>query len=451
MSKKYASLNTLQTFLKNLKNLFATQSSVEELSSNVAYIDSTDNENITDVETGGGAVVANAVLYTPQTLTEAQQAQARENIGVDNVASVQSDWNAAEGEDGHILNRTHYVDADGIIHKLDNKFINAEWMATKESTGGAIEWEADLVFTTSAYIMLPTKFYPNIGSNYDVYWNGVKYTCTAFEQSGELFLGNRELISDDTPNIPTNAPFCFSGWALSGSTPVINSVRKDTSTAETISVKITTEEISHYNVLPDKYLSDDIVRISDTVSVGQTIVAKSVDADGKPVEWESAEYQPRTHWVDSVDETMLVEEQTLTIDEDYASFDGSLVLEVGKTYAVSFNGTVYECVARYYDYWDCVLLGNSTICNNEDISSGEPFAIDIYSDGTFYLNVTNSGTYTVSISEITENIHKLDSKYLHIATDEDIMDLLYEIEIVNPVTSADDSILTSSIGEIYSL
>lgn len=52
--KKYASLTNLQTFLNNIKNVFATKTSVEELSTNVAYINSTDNENITDVDSGSG-------------------------------------------------------------------------------------------------------------------------------------------------------------------------------------------------------------------------------------------------------------------------------------------------------------------------------------------------------------------------------------------------------------
>lgn len=38
-----------------------------------------------------------------------------------------------------------------------------------------------------------------------------------------------------------------------------------------------------------------------------------------------------------------------------------------------------------------------------------------------------------------------------IATNEDIMDLLSGLEMVNPVTTSDGSILTSATGEIYSL
>lgn len=38
-----------------------------------------------------------------------------------------------------------------------------------------------------------------------------------------------------------------------------------------------------------------------------------------------------------------------------------------------------------------------------------------------------------------------------IATDEDIMDMLSELEMVKPITTSDGSILTSSTGEIYTL
>lgn len=87
-TKKYASLTTLQTFLTNLKNLFATKESVDELSADVAYINSTDNETVTDVEdAGGGAGAANAILYTTQTLTDAQKTQACKNIGIPSITS----------------------------------------------------------------------------------------------------------------------------------------------------------------------------------------------------------------------------------------------------------------------------------------------------------------------------------------------------------------------------
>ena len=42
-----------------------------------------------------------------------------------------ADWNAPEGAPGHIKNRTHYEE-EGIIHKLDNKFLDIEPMTNEE-------------------------------------------------------------------------------------------------------------------------------------------------------------------------------------------------------------------------------------------------------------------------------------------------------------------------------
>jgi hypothetical protein len=49
-----------------------------------------------------------------------------------------------------------------------------------------------------------------------------------------------------------------------------------------------------------------------------------------------------------------------------------------------------------------------------------------------------------------ENIHKLDDKYLNLATDEDIMDTMTEMGLVTPVM-LEGAILISNDNEIYSL
>lgn len=65
--KKYASLSTLQTFLNNLKTFFATKTAVDDLSTNVAYIDATDNENIEEIE---GELISNEELNSLLTALE---------------------------------------------------------------------------------------------------------------------------------------------------------------------------------------------------------------------------------------------------------------------------------------------------------------------------------------------------------------------------------------------
>lgn len=69
MAKKFASLTTLQTFLDNLKNLFATKTTVDNLSTEVAYIDATDNENIEEIE---GEIISNDELNSLLNALEAE-------------------------------------------------------------------------------------------------------------------------------------------------------------------------------------------------------------------------------------------------------------------------------------------------------------------------------------------------------------------------------------------
>lgn len=44
--KPYSGPNTVRAIINNIKSLFATKASVEELSANVAYINVTDNETL---------------------------------------------------------------------------------------------------------------------------------------------------------------------------------------------------------------------------------------------------------------------------------------------------------------------------------------------------------------------------------------------------------------------
>ena len=76
--KKYVGLEGLQTFKTNADNLYATKTSMDTLSADVAYINIEDNETVTDIEVSS---VVNAVLYTTQSLSDEQKTQARENIG----------------------------------------------------------------------------------------------------------------------------------------------------------------------------------------------------------------------------------------------------------------------------------------------------------------------------------------------------------------------------------
>lgn len=66
-TKKYVSPSKLSVFLKNCKNLFATKTTVEDLSSAVAYINTTDNEDVTVAE---DAIITDDELNELSTLLE---------------------------------------------------------------------------------------------------------------------------------------------------------------------------------------------------------------------------------------------------------------------------------------------------------------------------------------------------------------------------------------------
>ena len=108
-------------------------------------------------------------------------------------------------------------------------------------------------------------------------------------------------------------------------------------------------------------------------SVGQTIVVKEVDANGKPTKWEAADYQPRTHWTEMGE---LLPETTITFIDGALEIPNSpRVIEEGKIYRITWNGEVYECVAERIvgPDVDITLIGNKLMVEGED--TGEPFSI----------------------------------------------------------------------------
>lgn len=97
-----------------------------------------------------------------------------------------ADWNAAEGEPGHVLNRTHWVEYGGIVEIP----VSGQW---EDESGGE-----GTAFTF--YFTAPIGL--EIGKTYTVNWNGTDYEVVgqdAMAVSGEMpgvFLGNHD--GDDT-------------------------------------------------------------------------------------------------------------------------------------------------------------------------------------------------------------------------------------------------------------
>lgn len=122
--------------------------------------------------------------------------------------------------------------------------------------------------------------------------------------------------------------------------------------------------------------------------------------------------QNRTHYTTDPVDTLIVEEQTLSISSDggYDQFLGEFHLTEGLTHIITFNGTEYECIAWANGTTICV--GNGSIIGDSTHGNGEPFCIESYASGSLYLNTSTAGTYTVSIRCLIPDVIKLDPKYL---------------------------------------
>ena len=114
-------------------------------------------------------------------------------------------------------------------------------------------------------------------------------------------------------------------------------------------------------------------------------------------------------------ETVLLEETTATFsakDGFYvAKISADFSLEIGTTYQVSWDGTVYSCVG--YEFGGKAAIGNQYILTSTS-DTGEPFiAGEDTNNGTFIIYTKDtSASHTISISRDDTQITKIDEKYL---------------------------------------
>lgn len=118
------------------------------------------------------------------------------------------------------------------------------------------------------------------GNEYAVKYNGSTYRSIAHTCSGEVCVGNERLRGGEED---TGEPFLLATQS-NGERLTVVVAQSD------ITVTVGISEIKSI------CLPDNVAQV-DKATVGQTIVVKEVDDEGKPTEWEAADYQPRTHYM----------------------------------------------------------------------------------------------------------------------------------------------------------
>ena len=381
------------------KDYVLTQSDKEEIAEMAS--------ELVDVPEGGGGNDPDAVKYTPQSLTESQKAQARENIGVvgtgkdgedyvltqankEEIAEMaaelvdvpeggggaQADWNAAEGEPGHVLNRTHWLKRG---ETLTNSTVSCNYLLNEKYIG---------IVPIDA-----RKFIGLVGKKVTVVFDGVSYTKTVKERIDDnpvttglveraVYIGNP--FFDNSAEENTGDPFLFAvSISMDGDIPILTCGETEPS-AHTLAIY---EGESKLHKLDPMFLPDGVPYF---------------EGGGEPVEL--------------LPPTKLEEENGAFI----VPADAGIVLVDGGNYVVNWNGTEYTCTAQYFamDGESGIVIGNIGLAmGGED--TGEPFVI-LYSEmlaamGASLNVISLAGDTEVTLGLIGSppvKIHKLDPKLL---------------------------------------
>lgn len=179
-----------------------------------------DTDEEAEAPSGGGINVTAEVGQTIVVKAVDENGTPTEWEAVDFPEVATPDWNAAEGEPGHVRNRTHYVETVELL----NETINLEETET---------------FSTVV---------PFIGGNtYHVTYNGVNYTCIALDLGDAVAIGN---VSAMIGGVDTGEPFIMVTATEDGETFTIC---MDLHGETEISVKIVGEQITP---IPIKFLNN---------------------------------------------------------------------------------------------------------------------------------------------------------------------------------------------------
>lgn len=271
-----------------------------------------------------------------------------------------SDWNASEGEAGHVLNRTHYKESEW------------ELLHTESISHSRVGVSKILVDDFDLYE----------GNKYKVVINGDVYEMIAYVDS-------RGLAS-------LGAPF-VSGGVYDTSVYPFTIFRQPA--GKEIMVHHT---LAEYTV--EIYLEEVI-----THKLGSEYLP-TPDCNAK--EGEPGYIANRTHYTEVTNEVVLFEDMWSTKAGD--PVDVPLIpLVIGNTYKVTLDGIDFflECTKEEYST-DYPQLGVLTE-DGDVIYNDFPFYIrSDEEDGTTEIRIEKAGLHTLRISEVETVVHRLDEKYL---------------------------------------
>lgn len=141
-------------------------------------------------------------------------------------------------------------------------------------------------------------------------------------------------------------------------------------------------------------------------------------------DWNAAEGEPghvlnRTHWVEEngvlLEETDAVEGTDPTFGKIWM-IAKALILTVGETYTIIYNGVPYDCMCYPGDVLGSSFAKGGFVMGNFSVvggaNTGEPFAMVISPSSQMIMNLDLTGATSVRIGIMGEVYHKLDTNFL---------------------------------------
>jgi hypothetical protein len=171
--------------------------------------------------------------------------------------------------------------------------------------------------------------------------------------------------------------------------------------------------------------------INVTAEVGQTVIVKAVDENGKPTEWEAVDFPEaatpdwnaaegqsghvlnRTHYYIGTENQTLLDKTITVASNQFMEYEIVPLLE-GNTYTVTWDGVAHTCVAfpMVYNSAPAVALGNPVIFGTGE-NNDMPFVfLSNESFGVCGGAALTDGEHTIKITEEVKVYQKLDAHYM---------------------------------------
>ena len=275
------------------------------------------------------------------------------------------------------------------IHKLDDKYINTEWLPQKTivSTVGLVETTATITFDG---FYVPSESYDLnallASDYYDVLWNGETYRCNLNNYNGYYFIGNASIIFETVPD--TGEPFVFLMLA------VFDAVAAITAEETEATFSITCHNRVAASTLPIEYLPEQLrFGYEHEAEIHKEAITWDGDTAGR-VTLDGLSTSSTSKYFYQVSSS--------TPDLEAALNGGTITLvDINGLNTFSFDAAMVSSTEYLY------VVGSYIFVFSGD---AQPAGIYFYNDGSAYVSSFSINNYTFVEKEI--QIKTVDPKYL---------------------------------------